>query len=683
MKPLQLLCTLALAAQLTACGGGGDDSGGTNTPPTNSSPPPVNNPPPPVATTVKLTLAGKVTDEPIPNAIVTATVGSQTFTATADANGNYSMQLEVDEADVSGFVTLSAKGVGDQSFVEFTSLAGSFESLVTKAGGDGTLASSESFATQITNVSTAEAVLLKEANGGQPITSNAVLESLGSQVNAQDILDLATAIKLSVDDAANYPLPAGQTSILAIATDPSVRAQFIETAYSKSPETFNTTQTAVAQDPDLSKPLTSSAVPASIRAATLSTDAGFTFNFTDRVSDFTFNADGTGRVATNTFDQPVTWQIDGATIKVTFSETVDEVSFDTENCNGTVRQVEAHYASQGTTLTLLSSRTLLTTDTSTVTYADCPSLQPRTVTTTTAHTIVADSDFYTLTEDELKGTTFTVYVHDSSQNAIVADVADLTADGNGTTRLLNKSFTWTLDSTSRIITATFTDGTVARYRALRDFDELTTDLFYEVTTPGGRFVGAGASVYADPEYPLVFDSENVVGSFYQFGVGDETYPDPRLKGFSLRVDEGGVGSQVFDYVDPQNNVVVVNENVDPFAAFKWSIVSGDLVLTKTYKYDLDPQNGFPGCTLGTTDCAVSDVRRIIPIASIETATGVRSYVLEKRQYDYAQPMDPQSTPATYLVRFYDSEVAASPLQSKSTVQVHKTRAVRTLSRSLR
>src|SRR5688500_13674579 len=91
---IRAVCTILLAAQLAACGGGGGDT------PSAPAPPPVNNNPPtnppadpqpqppsdPAPTTSRVTLTGTVTDAPIANAIVTAKVGVQTFTATADAN---------------------------------------------------------------------------------------------------------------------------------------------------------------------------------------------------------------------------------------------------------------------------------------------------------------------------------------------------------------------------------------------------------------------------------------------------------------------------------------------------------------------------------------------------------------------------------------------------------------------
>lgn len=639
---LKALCTVLLAMQLAACGGGDGNAGnGTTTPPQSSGQPPV--------TKVKLTLKGAVTDNPIANALVTATVGAETFTATADANGNYSLDIEVAEANTNQFVTLVARGAGEQSFVEFTSLAGSLQSLVTQAG-DGTLLASENFATQITNVSTAEAVLLRDANGGQPITSNALLASLGASLNGQDVLDLATAIKLVVDDPANYSLPAGQTSVLALVSDAAARQQFVDDVYAQNPATFSSTQTAITADPDLSPPVSAQSVPAALTAAMLGTEQGFTFNYNNRVSAYTFKADGTGTASAGSFHREMTWVVDGSSIKVTYSSPVETVSYETENCNGTVRQVETHYRSEGVALTLLSARTLATTETSDITYADCPSLAAHQETSTSARTILTDSDFQVLDVEELRGATQSIYVYDGAQDRVVSDIAQINADGTGTTRLLNKSFTWSVDATGKLITADFSDGTTVKFRNLHDVDEVTSDLFYEVTTANGRFVDAGASVYADPQMAVTLIEDNIPGRAYQFGIGNEASPDSRLKSFRLRFNEGGTGAQEDDYLDAAGTVVTTDEITSPWNAFRWTLENNDIVVRRTF----NSLNGQANCLYGTANCVIWDLRRIIMLGAIDLTDSLdRVYWIEQRQFENAGVTS--NTPTTYLVRFYDYE----------------------------
>jgi hypothetical protein len=519
--------------------------------------------------------------------------------------------------------------------------------LATAAGSDKTLSSSESLSTQITNVSTAEAVLLQEANGGQPITSDTALATLGGGLDGQHVLDLATTIKLLVDNADDYPMPEGETSVLALATDTAARQKIVDEVAAKDPAVFSQAQNAIAADPSLTRALTVADVK-DFTAAMLSTDPGFSFNYTNRVSGYTFEEEGTGSVSTGSFDAPMTWTVEGSMIRITFVQPVETVSFDTENCvaDGGVRQVEAHYLTSELMLAFLSDRTVATTEKSHVTYADCASLEARDVSATSARTILTEDDAQPIDAAELRDSTHSIYVFDSASNTVKADIADLSADGTGTTRLLNQSFTWTLDDTGRVVEATFHDGTVAEYRVLRDVDAVTSDLFFELRTPDGAvYTDIGASVFADPEYAVQFDADSVPGRYYQFGVGEETVADERLKGFALRFNAGGTGSQELDYIDLDGNVVLEDKATEPSYAFRWTFENGEVIVRRTW----DTLAQQDGCVYGTANCELYDERRIVPIA----ADGDRIYWLEKRRSAFGAIS--ASTPATHLVRFYDRE----------------------------
>lgn len=655
------VCMILLAAQLAACGGGGSSSPTASAPPVNNNPPtnpPVDPPADPVPTTVAVTLTGTVTDAPIANAVVTATVGGETFTATADASGNYSLAIEIEEANVGQFVTLNARGVGDQAFVEFTSLAGSFQSLLAQAGDDATLSSAENFATQITNVSTAEAVFLKQANGGQPITTDSALTTLSAQINAQDVLDLAAAIKLVVDDPTNYSMPAGQTSILELASNPAARQTFINDVYTQDPAAFAAAQLAIAQDPALAKPVNPTELQ-SFTTALMSTDAGFTFNYSGRILHFDLNADGTGYAISETFDQPFTWLVDGSTLKVTYTSAVETVSYDTENCNGNTRQVEAHYVSEGVNVTFLNSRTVTITTVSDVTYADCPSLQPRVDTDTVARTVLTLDNFQPVDAQELAGNTQTLYVYDGAQQTVVADIADLGADGTGTTRLLGLDFNWSVDAeTGKIVRAEFEDGSVAEYLSFRDIDEVVSDIYWEVRTPGDGpvYMGAGASVFTSPDYAVELSAEAIPGRYYQFGIGEETSSNASLKGFRLRFDANFMGAQEYDLVDGNGVVSVDDETVHSYNGFRWALEGDSVVVRRTW----DTVAQVETCAVGAPNCMVYDERRIVPLSSLELASGItRIYWLEQRRFDNQLGVS-NATPATRLVRFYDYEPFAAP-----------------------
>jgi hypothetical protein len=668
------ICTLLLASQLAGCGG--DDSPTSSTPPpTGSTPPPVDTtpppPPPPAPTKLSLSLQGRVTDEPIANAEVTATVGAETFTATANADGDYTLEIEIDEANADEFVTLSARGVGDQAFVEFVSLAGSFETLAAQAGDDDTLSNTENFSTQITNVSTAQAVFLKEANNGQPVTSDATLQSLAATLNAQDVLDLAAVIKLAVDDAETHPLPEGQTSILALASSATARQEFINEVVTNHPEAFAAAQTAIAQDPSLVQPLEGDVIAAYLAAGgfttgMLSTDALFTFNYSGRIAHFNLNEGGAGSVSTDAGEYEMTWTVEGSTIKVAYAEPVVTPSYDTVSCNGGMKQQYLGvHETAGATLTFLSERTVAITETSNVTYQACPSLNGE-QTSTAARTVLSMDNLQAIDVEELKGQAQTIYVWDSAQQEVVADVAEINADGTGHALLTDQAFTWTISEDSKLITAEFS-GWSADYGSFRDIDELASDIMWEVRVDGGAvLMGAGASIFANPDNAMGSFTEDEVsnGRYYQFGVGDEASGDPRLKGFSLRFDEGGVGAEEWDGVNADDEVETSSR------AFRYSIVEGpvgtEVVIRKTY--DVDAQAANNCLWTGTGGCVLVDERRIIPIVGHDN--DVREYWVEVRRIAAPGQIITPETPYTALVRFYDYEdLLDQPGQTKPRVGV--------------
>lgn len=639
---MRIACTLALASSVAACSSGG---GGGTTPPGGSANDP---PPPPPPATVNLTLAGRVTDAPIPFANVTATVGDETFTATADAEGNYSLDIEIEEADAGEFVTLHAQGVDEQSFVEFVSLAGSFSALATRAGDDGTLSSDESFATQITNVSTAEALLLREANGGEPVTTDDLLSTLGAQVNGQDVLELAAAIKLAVDSAEDYPLPDGTESILDVLADTDSRKAFVTEKLEQDPERFLTTQTAIAQDPELTQSVDLKAVPERLTAALTYSGNPFVLSSFDRVFDFTFEEGGTGTVATSTFTTEMTWTVQDGAIHVLYAAPVEFPRlYRLKDCNGTLVGMQAAYSSEGAVLSFVSDRTVAITTTSKMLGNNrCPDLIGQEVTETVARTILADEDFLPVDlEMDAAGEVWTVFIGGIVEGR---DIADIKADGTGTTRLLNKSFTWTVTD-NRAIDLTFDDGGVARYRLLAEIDDFSWDILWEYTTPDDqRFSDAGYALTTTPdeEQSIVLTAANVPGRYYHFGIGNEEIPDPRLKGSRFRLDPGGVGAYENDFIDDNGNVATIDETVEPHAALRWSIEGNKLVIRQTRSEDWSVAD----CDLGTPGC----VLRAQDTLYVLTATDDKVYWVDQMRFAADGLIDADALTA-HVVQFVDVE----------------------------
>jgi hypothetical protein len=160
-----------------------------------------------------VTLSGQVVDDPIPYATVTVTVGGVTYTTIADIDGRYS--LDIATASLDELVTIEAVGNkvtnGETIPIDFVSLAGSFSKLLEDASG-GVISDQTNQKVNVTNVSTAEYVLLVEANGGTAPTTAEELQQAETQVDATELLQLAAVIKLIVDGG--VALPDGFTTVL-------------------------------------------------------------------------------------------------------------------------------------------------------------------------------------------------------------------------------------------------------------------------------------------------------------------------------------------------------------------------------------------------------------------------------------------------------------------------------------
>lgn len=163
-----------------------------------------------------VTITGLVTDNTIPNATVTIYVGSQTFITTSDADGKYTINLSVDEANINKPIKAVAKGSTIQPEVEFVSLLPSIKTLIEQAGSDATLNSIENFAVNITNVTTAEYALIDQNKFS--IATDTDLEAAKKNINETEKLTLAALIKIVVDSP-NHNLPSGVNTTLELVSN--------------------------------------------------------------------------------------------------------------------------------------------------------------------------------------------------------------------------------------------------------------------------------------------------------------------------------------------------------------------------------------------------------------------------------------------------------------------------------
>lgn len=186
-----------------------------------------------VAVDVSATLAlnGRAYDAPMPLSKIEAVVGGVTYTATADADGYYSLPLKTNAPGQ--FIALTATGVGAQAHVKLQSLVGEMRKVAAAATAEGKVPAAVVAGLNVTNLSTAQAALAIQANGGVAPTTEATLAAANAQVPPEQVLQMAAVIKLVVDSG--VPLPAGVTDtnqlVLAAATYQSfAQAQVVSNA---------------------------------------------------------------------------------------------------------------------------------------------------------------------------------------------------------------------------------------------------------------------------------------------------------------------------------------------------------------------------------------------------------------------------------------------------------------------
>jgi len=136
---------------------------------------------------LRLRLHGEVRDAPIPNAVVTTSVGPRIFTTVADASGAYSLPLFATRFEE--FLTLGASGSFGQEFVELRSAVASVRALhdaTGVGGGVGALDFGDVPALNITHVTTALSVLAEAANGG-PIENDQAFSMAQTRIDSGEL----------------------------------------------------------------------------------------------------------------------------------------------------------------------------------------------------------------------------------------------------------------------------------------------------------------------------------------------------------------------------------------------------------------------------------------------------------------------------------------------------------------
>ncbi|WP_019028159.1 hypothetical protein [Colwellia piezophila] len=197
-----------------------------------------------------ITISGLVTDKVIANATLVIDVAGVKTETTANAQGEYTVEIDLVGADTESTIKVTALGaVGVDDAVEFVSILPSLSTLQDQAGSDNVLDESENFGVNITNVTTAEFVLVKEENNGTVPTSDAELSTAVAKIDENEKLVLAAVIKVIVDND-DYSLADGVTT-LDLVSSTTDTAAYINNINTQDADLLANTINDITNDKDL------------------------------------------------------------------------------------------------------------------------------------------------------------------------------------------------------------------------------------------------------------------------------------------------------------------------------------------------------------------------------------------------------------------------------------------------
>jgi len=462
--------------------------------------------------TIPLTITGLATDSPIRNGNITVKVSgsNKTVNAIANESGIFTVDLTLDDSEVDGFVSIIAKGVEQQQNAGLISLLGTVSELVALAGDDNTLTEDEAFSVNVTNITTAKYALAKLENNGQEITTTEEMETLIKKVDFDDVLKLATAIKVAIDKANNndqLALPEEASDTLALVEDVALMASYVKKV-GNSTEFFEAQEEMLIDESLVDK--SSWVLPGAYVGLATASNSGSVYHFND---------DGTGA----TEDSSYTWQLLDDTVTITKES---PVSYGSEKY---YRNGAWYYAP--TVLTELDMKikrlnatdsidSLLITTRSDVSYPN-GEFDNRTI--SRSYLLNGKKQFETIAADLTNGgIAYLPYKRNLQGDA--ADKAILNADGTGTLAIRNKSFEWSIENGQLTLHFSENDEDYKTTWTLADKSEGIEQYFHQSTNSGeavhkDTFAGLGAILTEAKPF-----TEASATGIYQYDLLDLDYP---------------------------------------------------------------------------------------------------------------------------------------------------------------
>jgi len=173
-----------------------------------------------------------VVDAPA-GAKATILVGTKSFDAPLDAQGNFATKVQLDAP--ASMVSISAQGTGDMAHVKLASLVGDSQTVLDAAGATEQVSPATLANTNVTAFSTALYALLVNHNHGVVPATQLALEAASAKFGVIDLVQRAALIG-ALNGAASQPavlsMPATAADTLALVTDNQLFRQFYAQALS-------------------------------------------------------------------------------------------------------------------------------------------------------------------------------------------------------------------------------------------------------------------------------------------------------------------------------------------------------------------------------------------------------------------------------------------------------------------
>ncbi len=428
-------------------------------------------------------LSAKVYDGPLAGAKVTVTVGDQVYTATSDANGAFT--LFIGSPDPGAMILIEAVGGADQAFAELISIAGTFGALVAAAGDDGMVDASESGAVNVTNISTAKAVLMIAANGDEMPADDDAIGELEKSIDSNAILELATVIKLVIDEGA--ALPQGVGSTLDLVRDSDATDAVIDAAEAESAGIFQDTLNAILADPDLMPSFKAGAVP----NLYFVNRAGY-YIYANRGYFLELSEDGTGHLYGDgsELSAAFAWSIANGALDIAIADddplvqnlscTIEGVP---ESCVQTTTDIRIRMISDGALTDAIS-----VTHSGTIDYS-ISNDRDGAFSNTYNRLGMAPGALKKFTTEDISGTwSAPLSTHNTLGVGAEYETGLLTfnEDGTGIRAADGLDFDWTIDANSGVLSILFADGDQLDVYWLRDEGDMAIDAMFVMNTDAGE-----------------------------------------------------------------------------------------------------------------------------------------------------------------------------------------------------